>query len=250
MVEFRCNICGAKNTVPLRAGLDREKPTCACGSNIRFRWIVHEISLQLFGESYLLPNFPMAKHVRGLGLSDSPIYADILAQKLDFINTRFDAEPFFDVTDPSCGKPESLDFIIASEVFEHITPPVQPAFDNLFRLLKPRGFVVFSAPWAPEGDTKEHFPHLFDWTLAKLQCEYLLVNRRRDRQLEVFDQLCFHGGPGQTLEMRLFSRPALELHFRTAGFRSVEFASRPVDEFGIVFSDPWSLPCLVRKPSR
>lgn len=247
MPDFLCNICGAASAVSAETDFDREKPSCPCGSNVRHRWIVHQISTKLFGRSLSLQQFPVAKEFRGIGFSDNPLYADVLAAAVDFVNTRYDAEPFFDITDPSCGETESLDFIIASEVFEHISPPVQPAFDNLFRLLKPNGFVAFSTPWAPEGDTREHFPNLYDWTIAKLKHEFILINRTRDGLLETFDQLCFHGGPGQTLEMRLFSRPALERHFRAAGFRSVDFATAPVQEFGIIFPHPWSLPCVLTK---
>ena len=200
-----------------------------------------------FGRSFLLTEFPVRKEIRGIGLSDDPRYADVLANKFDFVNTFYDREPFFDITDSSCGNAESLDFVIASEVFEHITPPVGPAFENLFRLLKPNGFVAFSTPWVPDGDTREHFPNLYDWTLAKLKEEFVLVNKTREGKLEAFDKLCFHGGPGQTLEMRLFSRSALEQHFRDAGFRSIDFGTAPAREFGIVFSEPWSLPCLVKK---
>lgn len=250
MPAFVCNICGASNTVLLDADLDRERPSCGCGSNVRFRWIVHQISTKLFGQSLVLQKLPLAKQIRGIGLSDSTLYADVLSKKLDFVNTRYDTEPFFDITDPSCGENGSLDFIIASEVFEHIAPPVQCAFDNLFRLLKPNGFVAFSTPWAPEGETREHFPNLYDWTIARLKREFVLINRTRDGQLETFDRLCFHGGPGQTLEMRLFSRPALEQHFRSAGFEGIYFATIPVREFGILFPEPWSLPCLVTKDVR
>ena len=248
MPAFSCNICGLQNSVSLITDLDRERPTCACGSNVRFRWIIHQLSMKLFGRSLPLQQFPLAKHVRGIGFSDNPTYADVLVDKLDFTNTRYDTEPFFDITDPSCGEAESLDFIVASEVFEHIALPVQPAFDNLFRLLKPRGFVAFSTPWAPEGETREHFPNLYDWALVKLKREFVLVNRTPDGQLETFDQLCFHGGPGQTLEMRLFSRPALECHFQTAGFKGIDFATTaPAPEFGVVFPEAWSRPCLVTK---
>lgn len=249
MPAFVCNICGGRNVFDTDMDLDRERPSCTCGSNVRFRWIVHQISLSVFGQSLPLAEFPVRKDIRGIGLSDAPLYASALAQKFDFVNTRYDAEPFFDIADPDCGEAGSLDFIVASEVFEHITPPVQPAFDNLFRLLKPNGFVVFSTPWAPDGDTREHFPNLHDWALAKLKEEFVLVNKTLDGDLEVFDRLCFHGGPGQTLEMRLFSRPALEEHFRLSGFSSVEFATSSALEYGIFFREPWSLPCLVKKSS-
>ena len=34
----------------------------------------------------------------------------------------------------------------------------------------------------------------------------LLVNRRRDQTIEVFDELTWHGGEGSTLELRVLPR--------------------------------------------
>jgi Methyltransferase domain len=184
--------------------------------------------------------------MRGIGLSDEPLYADVLATKLSYVNTYLHQEPRFDLTDPACGESGSLDFILATEVFEHIPPPVQPAFDNLARLLKPGGFVVFSTPWRPQGRTVEHFPNLYRWTVTQLDERYVLVNKTRSNRLEVFDELAFHGGMGHTLEMRLFSQPGLIQNFRRAGLEP-EWALEPYPDYGVQFSKPWSIPCVARK---
>jgi SAM-dependent methyltransferase len=203
--------------------------------------------MQVFGCSLPLSVFPAAKQVKGIGFSEEDRYAGILSQRFSFINTYYDREPFFDISDANCGESESLDFIIASEVFEHIPGPVQPAFDNLARLIKPDGFVLFSVPWAPEGHTREHFPRLHDWRIRSVDGKYVLENTTAEGDKEMFESLCFHGGMGQTLEMRLFSRPDLIQHFEHAGFRVVDFWNERHPEFGIIFPDPWSLPCIARK---
>ena len=59
------------------------------------------------------------------------------------------------------------DFIIASDVFEHIAPPVSRAFVNARRLLKPGGVMIFSVPFSLEADTVERFPELFDYRLLE-----------------------------------------------------------------------------------
>lgn len=247
MLSFVCNICSATSTVESEAALHRDQPSCSsCGSNVRFRWTIHALSTALFGESLCLHDFPRAPHIAGIGLSDEPLYADILAEQLSYRNTFLHREPRFDLTDPECGKSASLDFILATEVFEHIPPPVQPAFDNLSRLLKPDGFVIFSTPWRPQGPTAEHFPNLFHWTLAQLEDEYFLLNKTRDNKLEIFDSLSFHGGAGHTLEMRLFSQPDLNRRFRIAGLEP-EWVSESFLKYGIAFPKPWSIPCVVRK---
>ena len=137
--------------------------------------------------------------------------------------------------------------MICSEVFEHIPPPVQPAFENLALLLKPGGLLIFSTPWKPDGTTQEHFPDLYDWACVKLKSGLVLVNRTTDGRLQIYGDLVFHGGPGETLEMRLFARDNLVDHLVKAGLEEIRFAR--IDEspkFGILF-EPWSLGLTARR---
>jgi hypothetical protein len=62
--------------------------------------------------------------------------------------------------------------------------------------------------------------------------------------MQRYENLVFHGGPGTTLEMRVFSRAALERHFAEAGFRDVRFATEPCLRHGIVWKEPWSVPIV------
>jgi SAM-dependent methyltransferase len=244
--QFTCNICNSDCAAELP---NREVPTCPnCASPVRFRWIVHAVSMQLFGESLPLPSFPDAKHIRGVGMSDPHCIGTEFSAKFDYTNTYYHQDPKLDITQSDAGDEGKYDFIICSEVFEHIPLPIQIAFDNLYRLLKPDGFVVFSTPWLPEGETKEHYPDLHEWQIAKLRGgDYILINRKAEGQFEVFEDLCFHGGPGTTLEFRLFTKPDLTRHFENAGFKQILFS--PQDEcppFGIVW-EPWSTGVVVRK---
>jgi hypothetical protein len=131
---------------------------------------------------------------------------------------------------------EPLDFIITSEVFEHVRLPVQLAFNNLRRLIKPGGCVIFTTPWATDGATTEHFPRLYDWRLVRLSSGYVLLNRTTEGQLETFDDLVFHGGPGSVLEMRIFSKNGLLANCAAAGFREVRIAE-DYAEFGIEWEE-------------
>lgn len=198
--------------------LDREISSCRkCGSNVRFRWIVDALSNNLFGKSLPLKEFPRDKNISGISLSDWGPIAKVLAKRFDYQNTFLHREPRLDITDTESRAAGRYDFIIASEVLEHVPPPVQKAFDGLARLLKPSGFVVFSSPWVPEGDTLEHFPELFDCQVVKFHSDYVLLNRTRSGRLEVFDKLKFHNGPGNTLEIRLFSIDGLRENCAAAG---------------------------------
>jgi hypothetical protein len=75
----------------------------------------------------------------------------------------------------------------------------------------------------------------------------VLINRKKDRTLEVHDKLVFHGGIGATLEMRLFSQADLVRKLKGAGFSDVVLQMEPVERFGIVFDGPWSRPLVARK---
>jgi SAM-dependent methyltransferase len=242
LVRFICNVCNS----PCRAEtLDREIPSCLkCGSNVRFRWIVHALSTELFGRSVPLKEFPRDRNIRGISLSDWGPIAKILAKRFDYQNTFLHREPRLDVMNPRSGADASCDFIIASEVLEHVPPPVEMAFDNLRRLLKPGGFVVFSSPWESTGDTLEHFPELFDWEIVKFRKDYVLLNRTRDGRLQSFENLVFHNGPGNTVEVRVFSKDGLLANCKAAGFDVAIGEDNP--DYGILW-EPWSRGMILRK---
>ena len=115
---------------------------------------------------------------------------------------------------------------------------------KICRLLKPGGFAVFSSPWESTGDTLEHFPELFDWELVKFRGDYVLVNRTREGRLEAFDNLVFHDGPGETLEIRVFSKDGLLANCKAAGFDIAMAENNPA--YGILWDD-WSRGMVLRK---
>lgn len=201
------------------------------------------MSTEIFGESLPLKNFPSRKTVRGLGLSDPAQIAKILSKRFAYRNTSYDRQPHFDIMSPPKGT--EFDFIVASEVFEHVRPPMQTAFNNLARIPKPGGFVVFSSPWESKGDTVEHFPNLHDWQLVSLRSGQVLVNRTSDARLETFENLNFHDGPGGILEMSVFSKNGLLANCEAAGFVGTSFAEN-YPPFGIVW-DAWSRGLLLRR---
>jgi SAM-dependent methyltransferase len=245
-VAFRCNLCGTQNVVP-RALLARETPSCSrCGSTVRFRAMAHLLTTALFGQDIALVDLPSRKDIVGIGLSDADAYAVPLAQKLGYTNTWFHTEPRLDIANVPPGISARYDFLIASDVFEHVAPPVSRAFANARRILKPGGAFVFTVPFALEGDTVEHFPGLHDFRIVEENGRWTLHNRTADDRDETFTDLVFHGGPGTTLEMRLFSLPALEREFARAGFSSLRVAAEPCLAHGIVWPEPWSVPLVAR----
>jgi SAM-dependent methyltransferase len=245
MVSFICNICGQNNTI---AALTHEASSCAgCGSNVRLRALVYMLSRELFGEGLLLPEFPCLKAIKGLGLSDQLSYAALLAGKFDYTNTFYDREPFIDITQAHPERHGTYDFILSSDVFEHIGVPVDRAFHEVYKLLKPHGVLCLTVPFSLKEETTEHFPDLHEYAIAALSGAPVLINRKKDGTLEVREDLVFHGGEGATLEMRLFSRKDLERKLTAAGFETVSFLTEPVPRFGIAYEGDWSLPMVARK---
>jgi GT2 family glycosyltransferase len=243
---FICNVCGKASRMR-KAKLQREVPSCPeCDSTVRFRSIVHVLSVELFNESIALPDFPVRRSVRGLGMSDWGVYAMGLADKFNYTNTFLDEEPSLDIMVPDERYVGCHDFVICSEVLEHVPPPISAAFENLRRLLKPGGLLVLSVPYTDEGTTREHFPELHDFELVSKNEGHLLKNRTKDGIEEQFENLTFHGGKGSTLEMRLFSQPSLLEELTVAGFKDIKIHGESVPEYGIEWAEPWSLPLSAR----
>jgi 2-polyprenyl-3-methyl-5-hydroxy-6-metoxy-1,4-benzoquinol methylase len=202
----------------------------------------------LFSQSLALPEFPERPDLKGIGMSDWDGYALALANKCDYQNTYFHQEPKLDITvvDPTLeGK---FDFIISTEVFEHVPQPVSRAFHNVHRLLKPGGILIFTVPFILTGKTVEHFPELYDYEIIETDGNYVLRNTTQDGVTQVFEDLIFHGGPGATLEMRLFSESSLVEEFTEAGFQTINVLKTPYFDYGIYSPYDWSLPMSVRKP--
>lgn len=195
----------------------------------------------------VLPEFPMIRVWTGMGMSDIDDFAGPLAAKFSYTNTYYHKPPLFDVTRPDPTLDGKFDFIISSEVLEHVPDPVAPAFEKLYRMLKPDGVLFLTVPYSLKATTVEHFPSLHDFAVTALRDHWVLVNRSADGRLQTYDNLVFHGGPGSTLEMRVFNESTLRGLLQGAGFESIRIAGEACAEFGIVPDDPWSLPIAARK---
>ena len=196
-----------------------------------------------------MPEFRENKSITGYGMSDSDIYALPLSRKLSYTNTFYHKEPRLDITALSREIYREADFVISSDVFEHVPPPIDAAFDNLFKLLGSDGVCIFSVPYTNQGLTKEHFPDLYEYRIVKKNGKQTLINTTRSGDTQQFDDLHFHKGGGATLEMRMFSKPSLIDHFKRAGFTAVKFHQESIPEHGIlVVKESPHLIISVRKP--
>ena len=244
MTDFICNVCGSRNAV---AEFAAEPASCACGSNVRTRALIHLLSMELFGRNLILADFPRLKSVRALGMSDKECYASILQEKFDYRNTYYDREPRFDFSEPHSELAGTLDFVLSADVLEHVAPPVETTLREVHRLLKPHGFLVGTVPCSCGEMLREHYPDLYEYRILPLGGTPVLVNRRRDGHLEVTDELAFHGGVGATLEMRQFTVAALYEKLLASGFTNVRFFNENVPECGILFDRDVSQPVIAAK---
>lgn len=245
-LNYRCNICGSDCQMKV-SELKREEPSCLnCGSTVRMRAVIHMLSTELFEKSLTLTEFPFRPDIIGIGMSDWEGYAIPLADKLGYKNTYFHKDPRMDITSIDPAVEEKFDFIISSDVFEHVAPPISAAFQNVRRILKPDGVLIFTVPYTLENQTKEHFPDLYNYEIKNIKGNYFLENMTRNDNRQIFNDLVFHGGPGATLEMRVFSQSSLIEEFKKAGFNKIKIYKEPNFDYGIYWKDDWSLPMAAR----
>ena len=248
--SFVCNICGKKNrNVDLNIIRDRESPSCKyCGSSLRMRSVIYALSNALFHKGLILPDFPRDRRICGVGMSDWKGYAIPLAKKINYTNTFYHTKPHLDIMNIEDEKEGKFDFIISSDVFEHILSPVSIAFKNTFKLLKPGGVFILTVPFTPAGSTVEHFPNLYDYSIEDKNGSRVLINTTETGEEEVFEDLIFHGGDGFTLELRMFSESGLMDELKAAGFTDIYVQREDYSQFGIIWPITWAVPIIAKKP--
>ncbi|QSX74461.1 methyltransferase domain-containing protein [Lysobacter arenosi] len=240
-----CNICGHRLVVPLEVFSDREARSCVvCGSTLRFRAIMAALQSSLDGDHQVrvLERLPRCKHLKGIGMSDTGSYAGTLKSRFDYTNTFFHTEPLLDIRSPARHLIGQFDFVVSSDVLEHVDGPPQRAFSNLRALLKPGGILVFTVPYGAEQETVEHYPELHDYRIEGEGDMRVLINVTTDGREQRFTDLCFHGGDGSTLELRRFAYPHLIRLLEAAGFKDIRVHDVDHPEWGIVHQAKEGLP--------
>lgn len=243
---WQCNICGEDCACNM-SQLQREVPSCtACGATVRMRAIIHALSVALFGKSMVIKDFP-ATSLSGKGMSDWDGYAQPLSAKLNYCNTFYHQTPFLDISTINETDVASVDFLISSDVFEHVTPPISNAFLNAYNMLRDNGVFILSVPYTLNAETVEHFPDLCTYHVESINGEPVLINVDKNNIRTEYRNLTYHGGAGETLELRIFSKDNLLAELRGAGFSSIAIVDESVFQYGIHWQDKWSLPIIARR---
>ncbi|WP_297324712.1 methyltransferase domain-containing protein [Nitrosomonas sp.] len=249
-LTFCCNICGATNTdVALDLVSNREASSCKeCGSSLRVRSVIHALTSEIFGDSLPLPSAPISKSIRGVGMSDWEGYAKPLARIFSYHNSFYHQEPRLDITNVPESEFEKYDFLISSDVMEHVPKDVDKAFAFMAKMLKPGGFLVLTVPYKPDGDHEEFYPDLHEYRLISTAGKTFLYNRTSEGIEQIYDNLVFHGGDGFTLFMRMFSEAGLIKILEDSGFDGGIKIYRDDDpRYGIVWPISWCLTIVARK---
>ncbi len=206
------------------------------------------LSLELFGTALTLPEFPRIRSLRGLGMTDWPEYARRLAEKFDYRNTFYSREPRLDITDPPEHESGQYDFLISSEIFEHVMPPASNAFRGAHQMLKPSGVLILTVPYSMETTMLEHYPEIHEFGFAQVGDGVVLVNRTRSGEMQVFEHPVFHGpGPGKAPEMREFTEAEMKRALMESGFSGARIYAEKYLPYGVAYSEKWSLPVVARK---
>ncbi|OFV97027.1 MAG: hypothetical protein A3F68_03150 [Acidobacteria bacterium RIFCSPLOWO2_12_FULL_54_10] len=246
-VDFICNVCGRAGSLPAES-FDREAGLCPhCQSTVRARSVIYLLTKYLLGEPRTLPSVPPAAF-RGVGLSCAHSYAPYLEKIFHYTNTYFDHEPRLDISHPANF--HELDFLISSDVFEHTFPPAIAAFQGASSILKPGGLLILSVPYTLNDRTVEHYPECIDY--EKVPQENGLVGVRltfRDGSKRLDTKPVWHGGQGNTLEMRVYCRSHLFECLKNSSFEILEEFAYGVPHYGIItnLKETWSLPLAARK---
>jgi len=191
--------------------------------------MAHCISSAVLGKSQCLRDVRQSSLI-GVGLSDAEHLAAALSRSFSYTNTFYHQAPFLDICNPLEISFESADFLVSSDVFEHVPTPVSKAFAGAYAVLKPGGVFVLTVPFDSRPETTEHFPNVREFAVTNVGGEWILVGKTEADQIEVHRNPLFHGGPGTTVEMRFFSIGSLIADLSSAGFENIKVHNEVVQE--------------------
>jgi hypothetical protein len=173
----------------------------------------------------------------GVGCSDHPAIASRLPSRWTYTNTHLDRFPFLDIADVPPELSGLFEFVICSDVLEHVVPPHHRAFDGLAELVRPDGFAVVTVPVFDGEASLEYYPGL-----RAFHVDAGPVLRWSDKEgIEQIDEAPeMHGGQGLVVAFRRFAANDVVRSLRASGFAQVEagpFSPElgvwPIDDAGV-----------------
>lgn len=151
-----CNICGNTDFRYTTTDHPRENSIClTCRSTSRDRMLVRTLG-HCIGETGPLATWPTCN----LTLMETSSYRgtpELFAQKFRHINLVYASVAAHAVQgdlSQLCLRDASLDVLITSDVFEHVRHD-EPAWREVYRVLKPNGYLVLQVPCLGEFETTQ-----------------------------------------------------------------------------------------------
>ncbi|MGA2624616.1 MAG: class I SAM-dependent methyltransferase [Bacteroidota bacterium] len=215
-----CNICGSEGEF-VRPEREREGYLCAnCSASSRLRAVMYVLGKCLDAGNLPVAAWKSNKRIRILESSGRSSYPMMLKDKFDYYNTEFNPDsdlvnkPFTRFADfQKLAYPdEQFDFVIATDVFEHIRED-EKAFREIFRVLKRDGTFIMTVP----------YNHEWERTLIRVQT-------KGDADIFVLPPE-YHGGGGQTLAYRTYGRDLLDRlhgHGFSVGYLDLEVGKHQI----------------------
>ena len=152
-------------------------------------------------------------------MSDHPGFFAHFAAKFDVSNSYHHKFPFcdlFSVPDEAIGQ---FEFVVCSDVLEHVAGSPLAAVEGLWKLLKPGGFAVITVPVGGSRETLEYYPGLSEFEIH----EGPLVRWKDHEGIERVDPNPeMHGGDGLVLAFRRYGKNDFEGVLRCARFINIE----------------------------
>jgi SAM-dependent methyltransferase len=224
---WKCVLCAYQNSDHRKPS--REKSNCMnCGSTWRARAVALNVLIQLGYPPQSYPEIKSDWSRVGLGISDDVAIASVIPTKFLYSNTYYDAFPSLDIRKIPKTALYGFEFVICSDVLEHIDVKLADAVKGVSRLLKPNGFAVLSVPVVKNSRRNEFYPKLSTFKIegGKVFWEDTEGSFHIDRKPE------FHGGRGQNLAFREFTEMGFEGLLLKNGFQTVSRGSTSA-EFGV-----------------
>ena len=226
---WSCNLCNSENSTP-SGELHREGGRClGCQSSVRDREIKNVLEAHL---ERLNPEFALAV----IGMSDAKPLSDNLSSdsRLLYRNTYLDEAPLLDILDIDDSYLESADVLISSDVLEHVPYPPLRSIEGIHKILRTNGLLILTVPWSKDYPYVEHYPWLVSYTVQKNNDgTFTTTGIDRFGESKLILNPIFHGGPGNTLEMRFFHLDVVLDLLKKAGFREMRVHEHDVLDSGI-----------------
>jgi hypothetical protein len=221
-----CCLCGGTNTYDFAVDRPqwvpepecREKCYCEhCGCTWRDRAIGFGVLHGLSSVSGPLSERTRDATVLGLGVGDSVALSASLAATFGYTNSHIDRFPELDIRAIPPTLAGQFRFVTCSDVLEHVLPPVEAGISGLLSLLSSTGFAVISVP-VDYPAFKENYPGLVGWQGSEGG-----VTWTDEDGFERHDESpTFHGGSGDTLELRQWTAETMEDALLRNGFSRLE----------------------------